>query len=166
MLGRDDGQSLTYVILFGYLSSSFPPTPPCLDVNVRVSCLTLLGAMLSNQAPLPEVQLLLRQPGNHRGAGEGGGSEGTTPQEPLSWRNTPRRDCGPPSPGALMEGGSEGPPLEPCWLLQLCVSLVTLPREDPYKGSDSDKGTSSASLEPAPVRLEALQVRGRVEARY
>ncbi|XP_064207427.1 HEAT repeat-containing protein 6 [Anguilla rostrata] len=127
------------------------------DVNVRVSSLTLLGAILSTQAPLPEVQLLLRQPGNYRGAGEGGGSEGATPQEPLSWRNTPRRDCCPPSPGALAEGDAGGPPAEPCWLLQLCVSLVTLPREDPY--SDSDKGTgSSGSLEPSPVRLEALQV--------
>ncbi|KAJ8347719.1 hypothetical protein SKAU_G00263080 [Synaphobranchus kaupii] len=127
------------------------------DVNVRVSSLTLLGAILSTQAPLPEVQLLLRQPGNSRGTGEGGGSEGATPQEPLSWRNTPRRDCCPPSPGAPAEGNAKGPPAEPCWLMQLCVSLITLPREDPY--SDSDKGTSSSGpLEPSPVRLEALQV--------
>ncbi|KAJ8267193.1 hypothetical protein GJAV_G00139590 [Gymnothorax javanicus] len=126
------------------------------DVTVRVSSLTLLGAILATQAPLPEVQLLLRQPGNSRtaGAGEGCGSGGVTPQEPLSWRSTPRRDCGPPSPGALAEGGAEGPLAEPCWLLQLCVSLVTQPREDPY--SDSEK--APGCLEPSPVRLEALQV--------
>ncbi|KAG7484798.1 hypothetical protein MATL_G00054150 [Megalops atlanticus] len=125
------------------------------DVNVRVSSLTLLGAILSAQAPLPEVQLLLQQPGSSGGPGEGG-SEGATPQEPQSWRNPPRRDS-PPSQGGQPEGGADGPPGEPCWLLQLCVSLITQPREDPY--SDSDKGSApSASLEPSPVRLEALQV--------
>ncbi|KAJ8386247.1 hypothetical protein AAFF_G00175670 [Aldrovandia affinis] len=93
------------------------------DVNVRVSSLTLLGAVLSAQAPLPELE------------------------------DPPGRDEGPP------EGYAAGPPGEPCWLLQLCVSLVTQPREEPY--SDSDKGTassSSGSLEPSPVRLESLQV--------
>ncbi|KAG9351606.1 hypothetical protein JZ751_022857 [Albula glossodonta] len=125
------------------------------DVNVRVSSLTLLGAMLSTQAPLPEVQLLLRQPVSSGGAGEGL-SEGSTPQEPLSWRSRPRKDC-PSSPRHLPEGDTKGPPAEPCWLLQLCVSLITQPREDAY--SDSDKGSaSSGSLEPSPVRLEALQV--------
>lgn len=42
--------------------------------------------------------------------------------------------------------------------MQLCVSLVTQPREDQ---SDSEgAGTGGAvALEPSPVRLEALQVR-------
>ncbi|KAF5888966.1 HEAT repeat-containing protein 6, partial [Clarias magur] len=94
------------------------------DVNVRVSSLTLLGAILSAQAPLPEVQLLLKQP---------------------SSTNT----------SADTKGAEEGP----CWLLQVCVALVTQPREDSCSDSDTPAAAAtSGSLEPSPVRLEALQV--------
>ncbi|XP_060747166.1 HEAT repeat-containing protein 6 [Tachysurus vachellii] len=98
------------------------------DVNVRVSSLTLLGAMLSSQAPLPEVQLLLKQP-----------SSGS--------RDRDNNTC------MDIKGAEEGP----CWLLQLCVALVTQPREDSCSDSDTATATSG-SLEPSPVRLEALQV--------
>ncbi|TSP68491.1 HEAT repeat-containing protein 6 [Bagarius yarrelli] len=47
----------------------------------------------------------------------------------------------------------------PCWLLQVCVALVTRPREDSCSDSDTAAATTtSGSLEPSPVRLEALQV--------
>uniref|UniRef100_A0A667YHS1 HEAT repeat-containing protein 6 n=1 Tax=Myripristis murdjan TaxID=586833 RepID=A0A667YHS1_9TELE len=98
------------------------------DVNVRVSVLTLFGALVTTQAPLPEVQLLLRQP-----EGGGGRAGSFTPQD-----------------SALTEAET-GPP----WLLQLCVALVTQPREDQ---SDSEGTGQGGALEPSPVRLEALQV--------
>ncbi|XP_028278203.1 HEAT repeat-containing protein 6 [Parambassis ranga] len=133
------------------------------DVNVHVSVLTFYGALVTTQAPLPEVQLLLQQP-------DGGGSSSNTglftPQDSaLSWRQrdkvsspsrTPlahsqRSSCShsPHVPHTPGEGDSSPP-----WLLQLCVSLVTQPREDQ---SDSE-GVGGATLEPPPVRLEALQV--------
>uniref|UniRef100_A0A8C1S9E7 HEAT repeat-containing protein 6 n=1 Tax=Cyprinus carpio TaxID=7962 RepID=A0A8C1S9E7_CYPCA len=116
------------------------------DVNVRVSSLTLFGALVSTQAPLPEIQLLLQQPGST--------SALSTPQElSHNWRLPTRRDGEASSPG----GGVEGDPEGPCWMLQLCVSLVTQPREEPYSDSDAG-GSSGASLEPLPIRLEALQV--------
>lgn len=98
-------------------------------MNVRVSSLTLLGAMLSSQAPLPEVQLLLKQP-----------SSGSRDRDANACMD--------------IKGAEEGP----CWLLQLCVALVTQPREDSCSDSDTATATSG-SLEPSPVRLEALQVR-------
>nr|XP_055036304.1 HEAT repeat-containing protein 6 [Misgurnus anguillicaudatus] len=121
------------------------------DVNVRVSSLTLFGALVSAQAPLPEIHLLLQQPGSTSTLGTPGIS---TPQElSQNWRQTVRREeeaLSSPGGGAEVAEG-------PCWLLQLCVGLVTQPREEPY--SDSDAGGSGATqLEPSPVRLEALQV--------
>uniref|UniRef100_A0A8C1MXY6 HEAT repeat-containing protein 6 n=1 Tax=Cyprinus carpio TaxID=7962 RepID=A0A8C1MXY6_CYPCA len=121
------------------------------DVNVRVSSLTLFGALISTQAPLPEIQLLLQQPGSTSALSTPGIS---TPQElSHNWRLPTRRDGEASSPG----GGVEGDPEGPCWMLQLCVSLVTQPREEPYSDSDAG-GSSGASLEPLPIRLEALQV--------
>lgn len=121
-----------------------------LDVNVRVSCLTLFGALVSTQAPLPEIQLLLQQPGSTSALNTPGIR---TPQElSHNWRQPARKDEDASSPGEV-EGGPEGP----CWLLQLCVNLVTQPREEPHSDSDAG-GSSGASLEPSPVRLEALQV--------
>uniref|UniRef100_A0A8C2A8X4 HEAT repeat-containing protein 6 n=1 Tax=Cyprinus carpio TaxID=7962 RepID=A0A8C2A8X4_CYPCA len=125
------------------------------DVNVRVSSLTLFGALVSTQAPLPEIQLLLQQPGSTSALSTPGIS---TPQElSHNWRLPARRDGEASSPGGGVEGGPEGP----CWLLQLCVSLVTQPREEPYSDSDAG-GSSGASLEPSPVRLEALQDKTQV----
>uniref|UniRef100_A0A673ILG5 HEAT repeat-containing protein 6 n=1 Tax=Sinocyclocheilus rhinocerous TaxID=307959 RepID=A0A673ILG5_9TELE len=121
------------------------------DVNVRVSSLTLFGALVSTQAPLPEIQLLLQQPGSTSALSTPGIS---TPQElSHNWRLLTLRDGEISSPGGGVEGGQEGP----CLLLQLCVSLVTQPREEPYSDSDAG-GSSGASLKPSPVRLEALQV--------
>uniref|UniRef100_A0A8C4F4A8 HEAT repeat-containing protein 6 n=1 Tax=Dicentrarchus labrax TaxID=13489 RepID=A0A8C4F4A8_DICLA len=131
------------------------------DVNVRVSVLTLYGALVTTQAPLPEVQLLLRQP-------EGSSSTGSfTPQDSaLSWRqrdgvSSPSRTPVTPTKRNSRTHSPRVPrtPVEedssPPWLLQLCVSLVTQPREDQ---SDSDGGAGGgAALEPSPVRLEALQ---------
>ncbi|XP_053131596.1 HEAT repeat-containing protein 6 [Hemicordylus capensis] len=101
------------------------------DVNVRVSSLTLLGAAVSAQAPLPEVRLLLQQPGSSGLGGSGAG--------------TPR----PTAPA----------PAEPCWLARLCISLVAAPpREDGCSDSDAGGGPAAGLHEPLPVRLESLQV--------
>uniref|UniRef100_A0A8C2XJV7 HEAT repeat-containing protein 6 n=1 Tax=Cyclopterus lumpus TaxID=8103 RepID=A0A8C2XJV7_CYCLU len=132
------------------------------DVNVRVSVLTLYGALVTTQAPLPEIQLLLRQPeGNNSSTGS------FTPQDSvLSWRQRDGEST-PPTPVKPSQRSSQThsphvlrTPEEvdsaPPWLLQLCVALVTQPREDQ---SDSEgAGTEGgAALEPSPVRLEALQ---------
>uniref|UniRef100_A0A7N8WZQ8 HEAT repeat-containing protein 6 n=1 Tax=Mastacembelus armatus TaxID=205130 RepID=A0A7N8WZQ8_9TELE len=135
------------------------------DVNVRVSVLTLYGALVTTQAPLPEVQLLLRQP-----EGSSSSSAGLfTPQEPtLSWRHrdgvsSPARTPVTPSQRSL-HAQSPHVPRTPgeeesarVWLLQLCVSLVTQPREDQSDSEGTGTG-GGAALEPSPVRLEALQV--------
>uniref|UniRef100_A0A8C5DAR6 HEAT repeat-containing protein 6 n=1 Tax=Gouania willdenowi TaxID=441366 RepID=A0A8C5DAR6_GOUWI len=100
------------------------------DGTVRVSVLNLYGAMVTTRAPLPEVQLLLQQP-------EGSGGSGTasfTPQSStVSWRqregaSSPSHTPVPHSPLAphTPVEGTCGPP----WLLQLCSSLVTQPREE------------------------------------
>uniref|UniRef100_A0A8C5U4M8 HEAT repeat-containing protein 6 n=1 Tax=Malurus cyaneus samueli TaxID=2593467 RepID=A0A8C5U4M8_9PASS len=121
------------------------------DVNVRVSSLTLLGAIVSVQAPLPEVQLLLQQPSS-----SGLSSSGSA---------TPRRlNCSEQWRKALPWAG-ESPvdsaagcaPPEPCWLLRLCVSIIILPREDSCSDSDANFPSLSSVYEPCPLRLEALQ---------
>uniref|UniRef100_A0A8C8DXS8 HEAT repeat-containing protein 6 n=1 Tax=Oryzias sinensis TaxID=183150 RepID=A0A8C8DXS8_9TELE len=119
------------------------------DVTVRVSALTLYGAVVTTQAPLPEVQLLLQQP-----------DDGSSPQDSaLSWRqrngevqtsaaSSKQSSCtqSPQSPRTPVEKGGSPP-----WLLKLCLSLVTQPREDHFDGEGGD------ALEPLPVRLAALQ---------
>ncbi|KAI3373664.1 hypothetical protein L3Q82_022254 [Scortum barcoo] len=144
------------------------------DVNVRVSVLTLYGALVTTQAPLPELQLLLRQP-------EGSGSSSTgsfTPQDSaLSWRqrdgvSSPSRTPATPSKRSLdthspripRTPGEEESTRTP-WLLQLCVSLVTQPREDPSDSEGAGTG-AGAVLEPSPVRLEALQVMSHLVRGY
>ncbi|KAJ0004517.1 hypothetical protein NQD34_010731 [Periophthalmus magnuspinnatus] len=125
------------------------------DVNVRVSVLTLYGALVTTQAPLSEVQLLLRQP-------EGSSILGSyTPQDTsLSWRQRDGVSCPSRTP---VKQESHSPlnsytPKEedswPPWLLQLCMTLITQPRESQ---SDSEE-IGNTVLEPSPVRLEALQV--------
>ncbi|XP_008947161.1 PREDICTED: HEAT repeat-containing protein 6, partial [Merops nubicus] len=119
------------------------------DVNVRVSSLTLLGAIVSVQAPLPEVQLLLQQPSSSGLSNSGS----ATPRRCSSaqWRKALPSEGEPPeNPGGCTSS-------EPCWLLHLCVSITILPREDSC--SDSDANFSFSSLyEPCPLRLESLQV--------
>ncbi|XP_054250250.1 HEAT repeat-containing protein 6 [Indicator indicator] len=120
------------------------------DVNVRVSSLTLLGAVVSAQAPLPEVQLLLQQPSS-----SGSNSSGSTTPHPASsehWRKAPPEEGEPPGTPA---GCSSS---EPCWLLRLCVSLVVLPREDSCSDPDTSFPAFSSIYEPCPLRLESLQV--------
>ncbi|XP_074467012.1 HEAT repeat-containing protein 6 [Sebastes fasciatus] len=141
------------------------------DVNVRVSVLTLYGALVTTQAPLPEVQLLLRQP-------EGSSSTGSlTPQDSaLSWRqrdgvSSPSRT---PVKPFLRSSRTHSPHVprtpeekdsSPPWLLQLCVSLVTQPREDQSDSEGAGTG-GGAALEPSPVRLEALQVMSHLVRGY
>ncbi|XP_047463986.1 HEAT repeat-containing protein 6 [Mugil cephalus] len=132
------------------------------DVNVRVSVLTFYGALVTTQAPLPEVQLLLRQPEN----GSTGSGSFTPQDSALSWRqrdgvSSPSRAPLTPSKRGSCAHSPRGPhtPAEedgsPLWLLQLCVSLITQPREDQ---SDGEGAGGGGALEPPPVRLEALQV--------
>uniref|UniRef100_A0A8B9CMJ7 HEAT repeat-containing protein 6 n=1 Tax=Anser brachyrhynchus TaxID=132585 RepID=A0A8B9CMJ7_9AVES len=120
------------------------------DVNVRVSSLTLLGAVVSAQAPLPEVQLLLQQPSS---SGLNSSGSGTPHRFNSSeqWRKAvPLEGESPDNPVGCMSS-------EPCWLIRLCISIVVLPREDSC--SDSDANFPSGSVyEPSPVRLESLQV--------
>ncbi|NWU95146.1 HEAT6 protein, partial [Upupa epops] len=118
------------------------------DVNVRVSSLTLLGAIVSVQAPLPEVQLLLQQPSS-----SGPGNSGSA---------TPRRCNSAEQWRRALPSGGENPAgctaAEPCWLLRLCVSIIVLPREDSCSDSDAAFPSVSSVYEPCPLRLESLQV--------
>ncbi|XP_059208401.1 HEAT repeat-containing protein 6 [Centropristis striata] len=140
------------------------------DVNVRVSVLTLYGALVTTQAPLPEVQLLLRQP-------DSSGTGSFTPQDSaLSWRqrdgvSSPSRT---PVKSSLRSSRTHSPQVprtpgeeesSPPWLLQLCVSLVTQPREDQSDSEGAGTG-GGAALEPSPVRLEALQVMSHLVRGY
>uniref|UniRef100_A0A0D9R1F0 HEAT repeat-containing protein 6 n=1 Tax=Chlorocebus sabaeus TaxID=60711 RepID=A0A0D9R1F0_CHLSB len=120
------------------------------DVNVRVSSLTLLGAMVSTHAPLPEVQLLLQQPCS---SGLGNSNSATPHLSPPDWWK--KAPAGP----SLEETSVSSPKgsSEPCWLIRLCISIVVLPKEDSCSGSDAGSAAGSA-YEPSPMRLEALQV--------
>lgn len=118
------------------------------DVNVRVSSLTLLGAIVSAHAPLPEVQLLLQQPCSFGFSN----SNSAAPHlcTPDWWKKAP--------PGAPLEEASLSSPKgpsEPCWLIRLCISTVVLPRED---AGGTASSTAGSLYEPLPMRLEALQV--------
>ncbi|XP_059127343.1 HEAT repeat-containing protein 6 [Peromyscus eremicus] len=129
------------------------------DVNVRVSSLTLLGAIVSTHAPLPEVQLLLQQPCSSGLSS----SNSATPHlsTPDCWKKAP---AGP----SLEEASSVSSPKassEPCWLIRLCISTVVLPKEDSCSGSDASSAPGS-TYEPSPMRLEALQVLAHLARGY
>ncbi|NXI36982.1 HEAT6 protein, partial [Galbula dea] len=121
------------------------------DVNVRVSSLTLLGAIVSVQAPLPEVQLLLQQPSSS-GLGNSGSATPHRSNPSEQWRKAA------PSEGQPPDNPLGCPSSDPCWLLRLCVSLVVLPREDSCSDSDANFPSLAGVYEPCPLRLEALQV--------
>ncbi|KAL1779801.1 HEAT repeat-containing protein 6 [Sigmodon hispidus] len=128
------------------------------DVNVRVSSLTLLGAIVSTHAPLPEVQLLLRQPCSSGLSS----SNSATPylSTPDCWKKVPT--------GPSLEEASVSSPQafsEPCWLIRLCISTVVLPKEDSCSGSDAGSALGS-TYEPSPMRLEALQVLAHLARGY
>uniref|UniRef100_A0A2K6BSS6 HEAT repeat-containing protein 6 n=1 Tax=Macaca nemestrina TaxID=9545 RepID=A0A2K6BSS6_MACNE len=119
------------------------------DVNVRVSSLTLLGAIVSTHAPLPEVQLLLQQPCSSGLSNSNSATPHLSP--PDWWKKAPA--------GPSLEERSVSSPKgssEPCWLIRLCISIVVLPKEDSCSGSDAGSAAGSA-YEPSPMRLEALQ---------
>ncbi|XP_011836994.1 PREDICTED: HEAT repeat-containing protein 6-like, partial [Mandrillus leucophaeus] len=120
------------------------------DVNVRVSNLTLVGAIVSTHAPLPEVQLLLQQPCS---SGLGTSNSATPHLSPPDWWK--KAPAG-PSLEERSVSSSKGSS-EPCWLIRLCISIVVLPKEDSCSGSDAGSAAGSA-YEPSPMRLEALQV--------
>ncbi|XP_007946094.2 HEAT repeat-containing protein 6 [Orycteropus afer afer] len=128
------------------------------DVNVRVSSLTLLGAIVSTHAPLPEVQLLLQQPCSSGLSN----SNSATPHlgPPDWWKKAP---SGPSLEETIINSprGSS----EPCWLIRLCISIVTLPKEDSCSGSEAGSVAGSA-YEPSPMRLEALQVLAHLARGY
>ncbi|KAG9493187.1 hypothetical protein GDO78_001217 [Eleutherodactylus coqui] len=121
------------------------------DVNVRVSSLTLLGAIVSAQTPLPEVQVLLQQPVVAL-LPNAGPATITRLSDPEWWRKEAAQE---------QEGRvslhSDQLQSESCWLIRLCISLVVNPREDSCSDSDVSS-TSVLQYEPSPVRLEALQV--------
>ncbi|CAM4649942.1 unnamed protein product [Lepidochelys olivacea] len=136
----------------GLLTRVWNQIKPCIrhkDVNVRVSSLTLLGAVVSAQAPSPEVQLLLQQP-SPSGLSSSGAASPHCFRPSEWWRRAP------PSQGAPMDNW-ESSSSEPCWLIRLCISTVVLPREDSYSDSDTSF-TAGTVYEPSPVRLESLQV--------
>lgn len=120
----------------------FPP-----DVTVRVSSLTLLGAIVAAQAPLPEVLLLLQE---SRTSGPGG-SGSSTPLCPGMSEWPSRASTEPPL-------NAESPPPEPCWVVRLCISLIVLPKEDSCSDSDASSMPATGVYEPSPIRLESLQV--------
>ncbi|KAM5273450.1 LOW QUALITY PROTEIN: HEAT repeat-containing protein 6 [Ctenodactylus gundi] len=128
------------------------------DVNVRVSSLTLLGAIVSTHAPLPEVQLLLQQPCSSGLSS----SNSATPHliAPDWWKKVPT--------GLSVEEAATSSPKgnsEPCWLIRLCVSILVLPKEDSCSGSDTGSAAGS-TYEPSPMRLEALQVLAHLARGY
>ncbi|KAF1643661.1 HEAT repeat-containing protein 6, partial [Eudyptes chrysocome] len=121
------------------------------DVNVRVSSLTLLGAIVSVQAPLPEVQLLLQQPSSS-GLNNSGSATPHRFNASEQWRKAvPSEEEPTDNPAGCTSS-------EPCWLLRLCVSIVVLPREDSCSDSDANFPSLSSVYEPCPLRLESLQV--------
>uniref|UniRef100_A0A663M9C0 HEAT repeat-containing protein 6 n=1 Tax=Athene cunicularia TaxID=194338 RepID=A0A663M9C0_ATHCN len=120
------------------------------DVNVRVSSLTLLGAIVSVQAPLPEVQLLLQQPSSS-GLNNSGSATPHRFNSCEQWRKALPSEGEPPdNPAGCVSS-------EPCWLLRLCVSIIVLPREDSCSDSDANFPAFSSVYEPCPLRLESLQ---------
>ncbi|XP_009707859.1 PREDICTED: HEAT repeat-containing protein 6 [Cariama cristata] len=121
------------------------------DVNVRVSSLTLLGAIVSVQAPLPEVQLLLQQPSSS-GLNSSGSATPHRFNSSEQWRKALPSEGEPPDNPAGCTSS------EPCWLLRLCVSIIVLPREDSCSDSDANFPSFSSVYEPCPLRLESLQV--------
>ncbi|KFO08774.1 HEAT repeat-containing protein 6, partial [Balearica regulorum gibbericeps] len=121
------------------------------DVNVRVSSLTLLGAIVSVQAPLPEVQLLLQQPSS-----SGLNNSGSVTPHRLNSSEQWRKAL--PSEGEPPDNPAGCTSSEPCWLLRLCVSIIVLPREDSCSDSDANFPSLSSVYEPCPLRLESLQV--------
>ncbi|XP_074701090.1 HEAT repeat-containing protein 6 isoform X2 [Strix aluco] len=121
------------------------------DVNVRVSSLTLLGAIVSVQAPLPEVQLLLQQPSSS-GLNNSGSATPHRFNSSEQWRKALPSEGEPPDKAAGCTSS------EPCWLLRLCVSIIILPREDSCSDSDANFPAFSSVYEPCPLRLESLQV--------
>ncbi|XP_074451247.1 HEAT repeat-containing protein 6 [Larus michahellis] len=121
------------------------------DVNVRVSSLTLLGAIVSVQAPLPEVQLLLQQPSSS-GLNNSGSATPHRFNSSEQWRKAL------PSEGEPQDNPAGCTSSEPCWLLRLCVSIIVLPREDSCSDSDANFPSFSSIYEPCPLRLESLQV--------
>uniref|UniRef100_A0A663EJ00 HEAT repeat-containing protein 6 n=1 Tax=Aquila chrysaetos chrysaetos TaxID=223781 RepID=A0A663EJ00_AQUCH len=120
------------------------------DVNVRVSSLTLLGAIVSVQAPLPEVQLLLQQPSSS-GLNNSGSATPHRFNSSEQWRKALPSEGEPPDNPAGCTSS------EPCWLLRLCVSIIVLPREDSCSDSDANFPSFSSVYEPCPLRLESLQ---------
>uniref|UniRef100_A0A2I3H2J7 HEAT repeat-containing protein 6 n=1 Tax=Nomascus leucogenys TaxID=61853 RepID=A0A2I3H2J7_NOMLE len=118
------------------------------DVNVRVSSLTLLGAIVSTHAPLPEVQLLLQQPCSSGLSNSNSATPHLSP--PDWWKKAPT--------GPSLEETSVSSPRgssEPCWLIRLCISIVVLPKEDSCSGSDAGSA-AGGNYEPSPMRLEAF----------
>lgn len=129
---------------------------PLTDVNVRVSNLTFLRAIVSTHAPLPEVQLLLQQPCS---SGLGNSNSATPHLSPPDWWK--KAPAGP----SLEERSVSSPKgsSEPGWLIRLYISIVVLPKEDSCSGSDAGSAAGSA-YKPSPMGLEALQVGGFISS--
>ncbi|KAM4844448.1 HEAT repeat-containing protein 6 [Thomomys bottae] len=128
------------------------------DVNVRVSSLTLLGAIVSTHAPLPEVQLLLQQPCSSGLSN----SSSSTPHLGLPdwWKKVPTGPSQEEASVSSPKGSSE-----PCWLIRLCISIVVLPKEDSCAGGNAGSAAGN-TYEPSPMRLEALQLLAHLARGY
>ncbi|KAI0231144.1 HEAT repeat-containing protein 6 [Lamellibrachia satsuma] len=141
------------------------------DPNIRVGCLTCLGAMVSTQSPLLEVCHIL-QPHSLPG-------RLSLSSSPASNTNHPPSHTDPMLPGDNINGASPLPspsgssgnltpmstPAEggdTCWLMRLCIGNVTLHLMDETEGVTR----GSDSLQPLPVRLESLQLLAQLAKGY
>jgi len=135
------------------------------DPNIRVACLTCLGCVVSTPTPLLEVCQIIEpvrplhrvsENSTHQESDGVGRPLGTDRPSPvvvtpvLSGSQTPLSEC--PSSSAAEDGGRA--PTTTSWLVRLCIRCVT-----PQLAVDADGSRQPLStLQPLPVRLEALQL--------
>ncbi|XP_048733052.1 HEAT repeat-containing protein 6-like isoform X2 [Ostrea edulis] len=153
------------------------------DPNVRVACLTCLGAVAAIQPPLMEVCHIIRptRPPSHASV-----SRDTDHLNVDSGINSgSRSNCSPNTEAGILEETKESPNLSPrmgtpmesssgtqtpvfsdvtlqaharnvSWLVKLCVRNIL-----PYPGENGEQ-----HVEPLPVRLESLQVLAHLSKGY
>ena len=124
------------------------------DPNIRVGCLTCLGAIVSTQCPLLEVCHILQPRSLPRislssSCNTDSALSIDNPNGSSSLATTPSDSSGSLTPMSTPADGGDT-----CWMVQMCVSNI-----EPHLVEESE-GAASASeaLQPLPVRLESLQL--------